>query len=1087
MRADEVSIGTLEAIELRVFGGGDPPRVGTEVLLRWSPQSQSYQMVSPTTVFEVEATSARHERDLARLSERSSHFAWVVASEDGLVRLGVRTLATSLTLDRPFSVLVGDSLLAEISTRVRVPVARVVEWLTEEFVLQAAPHGGGREDASGRVLVAAGGARTFEVGGRIFGRSAAIDLHAAGGRIEATRFVQNPQAPDSALAIVSAPIEFIDASASAQFEATGRTELERIVRESNSYLGMWDRYNDIEASNIARAITNTGYARVRRIEIRDDGLDIYLTDAASEFLDRISESDLMLEVSETLPGILSGEVDHDGMLDEADDRQSVSGVVAGFDRQRSKLHLRIDADVDLDTLHIGSEGYVFPSVRGDRTRLTRRRAARSRIARGDAAIPHLGLVLEGRATTAAGKQRKLKLSEAALACFHGEPTEKQRDALAVALGSPDIAIIQGPPGTGKTQVIAALQVILSEQAEGDIDASQRILLTSYQHDAVEHAVSRTRVFGLPPARLTSRFRSGARDPVELWREEQIQALEADLSVAGSDDLTVLREAQRWLRVYQLEPLAPSDVARLIESVLDLAGAFLSAETGTRLDAIARDARAEASRRSLAEEHLGLRAVRALPTSIEGFADDGPWRIEKVVARLEPLGALTQDEVSRLRAISEAEPAQQVLDELDEVRGALLDRLTAPAELQDLADTDPEVVAVLTAAVGEIEASIVQGASATDLVIDRFVDELIHDPDGVQQAIRGYTAVFAATVQQSVATRMQAAKGVAHADELRFETVIVDEAARANPLDLMIPMSLAERRVILVGDHRQLPHVLEPDVERQVNDSVDTQMTEALSTSLFERLLRQFREDESKSGPRRVVTLDTQFRMHPALGELISSVFYAEDGGLRSGRPAGDFLHSIPKFGSSPAAWVSVPHERGAERRGPSKSRRAEAIVVADELIECICARPELTYGVITFYRAQEREIWRALAARGAARELEQGGWVLQAGAGSPLPVGVEGLTGRVRIGTVDSFQGMEFDVVILSATRSNDLPDSEPRAKYGFLTLSNRLCVAMSRQQRLLITCGDDEMFRGSAADAAVPGLVAFLRYCEVDGVVVHG
>jgi len=54
----------------------------------------------------------------------------------------------------------------------------------------------------------------------------------------------------------------------------------------------------------------------------------------------------------------------------------------------------------------------------------------------------------------------------------------------------------------------------------------------------------------------------------------------------------------------------------------------------------------------------------------------------------------------------------------------------------------------------------------------------------------------------------------------FESVIVDEAARANPLDLFIPLSMARRRVVLVGDHRQLPHLLEPDVERQLAEGVE---------------------------------------------------------------------------------------------------------------------------------------------------------------------------------------------------------------------------------------------------------------------------
>jgi len=46
----------------------------------------------------------------------------------------------------------------------------------------------------------------------------------------------------------------------------------------------------------------------------------------------------------------------------------------------------------------------------------------------------------------------------------------------------------------------------------------------------------------------------------------------------------------------------------------------------------------------------------------------------------------------------------------------------------------------------------------------------------------------------------------------YDTVVVDEAARANPLDLFIPLAKAKRRIILVGDHRQLPHIIDRELE-----------------------------------------------------------------------------------------------------------------------------------------------------------------------------------------------------------------------------------------------------------------------------------
>jgi superfamily I DNA and/or RNA helicase len=96
---------------------------------------------------------------------------------------------------------------------------------------------------------------------------------------------------------------------------------------------------------------------------------------------------------------------------------------------------------------------------------------------------------------------------------------------------------------------------------------------------------------------------------------------------------------------------------------------------------------------------------------------------------------------------------------------------------------------------------------------------------------------------------------------------------------------------------------------------------------------------------------------------------------------------------------------------------------------------------------------------------------------------------RLRVGTVDAFQGKEFDVVFLSITRSNDInPVNEelyPK-KYGFLMLENRLCVAMSRQQRLLITVGDLEMVKAENAPLAVRELVDFYQLCQQsDGKII--
>ncbi len=152
---------------------------------------------------------------------------------------------------------------------------------------------------------------------------------------------------------------------------------------------------------------------------------------------------------------------------------------------------------------------------------------------------------------------------------------------------------------------------------------------------------------------------------------------------------------------------------------------------------------------------------------------------------------------------------------------------------------------------------------------------------------------------------------------------------------------------------------------------------------------------------------------------------------------------------------------------------------------------EVSIGVITFYSAQRDEIFQQLAHHPSitARDEESREWQITE-EWRRTPSGNE----RLRIGTVDAFQGKEFDIVLLSVVRSNairlstdgqavDLFDKAANRKYGHLRLSNRMNVAMSRQRSLLVAVGDRAMARGRDAEAAVPALAEFLKLCEG----VHG
>ena len=105
------------------------------------------------------------------------------------------------------------------------------------------------------------------------------------------------------------------------------------------------------------------------------------------------------------------------------------------------------------------------------------------------------------------------------------------------------------------------------------------------------------------------------------------------------------------------------------------------------------------------------------------------------------------------------------------------------------------------------------------MLEQLADSLAMDRNAAQAVVNEYSMVVGATCQQAAGRQMAGLKSVAGLDstDIEFDTVVIDEAARANPLDLFVPMSMAKRRIVLVGDDRQLPHMLEPDIEGQLQE------------------------------------------------------------------------------------------------------------------------------------------------------------------------------------------------------------------------------------------------------------------------------
>lgn len=275
----------------------------------------------------------------------------------------------------------------------------------------------------------------------------------------------------------------------------------------------------------------------------------------------------------------------------------------------------------------------------------------------------------------------------------------------------------------------------------------------------------------------------------------------------------------------------------------------------------------------------------------------------------------------------------------------------------------------------------------------------------------------------------------------YDYVILDEANRAGVLDSLLALARG-KRMILVGDPMQLQPVMSEAEQQMVAATNGTGQggrhgraqlvgvaqpgaNNVIGKSLFAWIMeRHFAQGAS-------VLLDQQNRMHPAIGELVSRVFYASR--VRTGPAAPRRGTGLPAF-PSPVTWVDTRSLRGnVESRagGTSLFNVAEARLVTSITRNLASqAPPNLTIGVITAY-AEQRDLLRRL--------MGPHDWPPDR---------------QLEIDTVDAFEGREKDIIVLSLVRANR------RRDIGFLRLEQRLNVAISRSRRLLIIVGDTSTLR---------------------------
>jgi len=280
---------------------------------------------------------------------------------------------------------------------------------------------------------------------------------------------------------------------------------------------------------------------------------------------------------------------------------------------------------------------------------------------------------------------------------------------------------------------------------------------------------------------------------------------------------------------------------------------------------------------------------------------------------------------------------------------------------------------------------------------------------------------------------------------KFTLLIVDEASQASELTTLIPFCHNIPKAVLIGDPKQLPPtVLSSEVKNN-----------KYGRSLFQRL--------QEGSPQSVHLLNIQYRMHPSISKLSSRCFYSNEiingENVKSKAWQKDWCQNT-EFG--PLMFYDI---NGATNYSESSLNNIdEANQVLNFITQLLQITPKINFdkriAIISPYRAQVLMIRNKLRVYykqmldslhlDQNKEFDFSGDKITLSQESKNILKKINILDHINVNTVDSFQGQESDIVLLSCVRSNT-------KRVGFLADKRRLNVAITRARYTLIIFGNSE------------------------------
>ncbi len=300
----------------------------------------------------------------------------------------------------------------------------------------------------------------------------------------------------------------------------------------------------------------------------------------------------------------------------------------------------------------------------------------------------------------------------------------------------------------------------------------------------------------------------------------------------------------------------------------------------------------------------------------------------------------------------------------------------------------------------------------------------------------------------------------------FDWVIVEEAAKSYPIELILPMNLGHRW-LLIGDQKQLPPYKYKEMEIIISDILDEDQREEekgddlflhnrniclKNIKLFKTLFENFKTVKAQYSEREYnpcSLLEDQHRLPPLISEMISTIFYDTKFTNKKEAPIeGDPFKSPDFLKSNQLIWIDTPHVSinslyGDQRAAEGSSFNISEINLIIKLVKNLEYNDKSKTNIysdivfLTPYSAQKENL---------ASNFNMG---------LGQSFNIQELSYNCH--TVDSYQGKQADIVIISLVRNNKRKDI--KGALGFLIEEERLNVMFSRVRKRMVIIGCSAQF----------------------------